>query len=236
MTVLVDRRDVPVVGVMIPPAEGSWVRVATDSGLVCGWLVADAPDAPGGVDAAGDGVEVAVVPAAPGAQVVFTGLTGDLLMSMVPADEAADRPHWWDRVVPSVRAALVARRQSAAARAACAAAEQATVAACDGHARWVDDLVDSAHEWADENSLCGEFDRFMSAHGLPGREREFTVTLEVSVKVETTVRVYARSEADAQNKDLDLGDVAEAVYRSLDANADGVAEICEFSVLAAEES
>lgn len=48
-------------------------------------------------------------------------------------------------------------------------------------------IVSAAHEYADANSLCGEFDRFMEAQGLRGRPREFScpVTVTVTARVRT---------------------------------------------------
>lgn len=49
------------------------------------------------------------------------------------------------------------------------------------HARWVDSLVEDAHQYANDNSLCSEFDRFMEEHDLPSREQDYYVTFRVSV-------------------------------------------------------
>lgn len=46
---------------------------------------------------------------------------------------------------------------------------------------WKSSLVSDAHEFADENNLCGEFDRFMREHDLPEREREYAVNYSVTL-------------------------------------------------------
>lgn len=56
----------------------------------------------------------------------------------------------------------------------------------DFHRARMDTLVSDAHEWADNNSLCSEFDNFMEQHGLPGRERDFCLRVDVSTTVYLT--------------------------------------------------
>lgn len=62
-------------------------------------------------------------------------------------------------------------------------------AACETLARnetWLEGLVADAHEWADNNSLCSNFDYFMEEHGLEPRTREYqariTITLDIDVE------------------------------------------------------
>lgn len=65
--------------------------------------------------------------------------------------------------------------------------------------RWTGELVDSAHEWADDNNLCREFDRFMLRHGLPTRERDYEVTVSVTMCATVTISVTATSEEGARD-------------------------------------
>lgn len=46
---------------------------------------------------------------------------------------------------------------------------------------WKERATEVAHEYADRNELCGEFDRCMSAIGLPTRSRTYRVTYEVTL-------------------------------------------------------
>ena len=46
---------------------------------------------------------------------------------------------------------------------------------------WKENATEVAHQYANDNSLCGEFDRCMEEIGLPTREREYTVTLTMNV-------------------------------------------------------
>lgn len=59
------------------------------------------------------------------------------------------------------------------------------------HDAWLSSLVSDAHQFADDNSLCSEFDRFMEEHGLPTRVREheieYTLTATVTYSGRATV-------------------------------------------------
>src|SRR5687768_566958 len=64
--------------------------------------------------------------------------------------------------------------------------------------RWTaeqDRLVEDAHQYANDNGLCSEFDRFMADHGLPTRVRDYEVSVHVCGTV--TVLVEASSGDDA---------------------------------------
>lgn len=60
---------------------------------------------------------------------------------------------------------------------------------------WRAGLVESAHEWANANDLCGRFDEFMEEHDLPRRLHEY----EVEVRVDVRVTVSAESEDEARD-------------------------------------
>lgn len=62
--------------------------------------------------------------------------------------------------------------------------------------RWKARATSIAHDYANRNSLCSEFDRCMEEIGLPGRSREYSV--EVHVCETTTVVVVASSEEEAE--------------------------------------
>lgn len=68
-------------------------------------------------------------------------------------------------------------------------------------ARIMERLNDSAHEYARDNSLCSEFDNFMSEHteiGLSPRERDYRV--QVPIEGYITVSVSASSEEAAEEQ------------------------------------
>lgn len=78
------------------------------------------------------------------------------------------------------------------------------------HQQWIDDLVEDAHEWADEHSLCERFDEFCSRHSLPTRERDYEVRVNVSMSTRVTVTRTAGSAEDAEDA-VDRDDVREAL-------------------------
>ncbi len=62
------------------------------------------------------------------------------------------------------------------------------------HQARIDRLVEDAHEWADDNSLCTRFDDFMDEHSLPRRSRDYDLRVEVRATVYLT-----RTGTDADN-------------------------------------
>lgn len=97
-----------------------------------------------------------------------------------------------------------------------AAALEADAAAQRGRAdlleRRIESLNDAAIEWADENNLCSQFDRFCEEHGLRGRTEDYEVTVRVTQFVTIHVSDAPR---DADRSDLtdliDSSTVAEIV-------------------------
>lgn len=80
----------------------------------------------------------------------------------------------------------------------------------EAHERFMSELVADAHVWADDNDLCGTFDRFMTEHGLEGRERGY------EVRVTGTFAVYLSRTAaseEAACEAVDKSDVIEALGR-----------------------
>lgn len=80
---------------------------------------------------------------------------------------------------------------------------------------WKERATQVAHEYAETNSLCGEFDRCMEEIGLSPRERSYNVTTHITVSV--PARALARSEDSAveQIDDLTTGDLRRAVEDAL---------------------
>lgn len=64
------------------------------------------------------------------------------------------------------------------------------------HKAELGEIVSDAHEFADDNDLCGEFDRFLEKHDLPSRNgRDQFLTVRVTATV--TVSGAGRTEEDA---------------------------------------
>lgn len=127
------------------------------------------------LEAAGETVWVALTPFEPGP--LWTGRVAREAITV----EQDTAPEWWCEQVANVMQALVRTDHASAA------------------------LVEDAHRWADENSLCGVFDRFMREHELPPRRREYHAPTTVTLTLDLSVPVVARYGEDAQslvNEDL----------------------------------
>lgn len=62
----------------------------------------------------------------------------------------------------------------------------------------LDALVRAAHEWADQHNQCEQFDVFCVEHNLPQREREYDVTVRVTLDVPVRLMV-GRAEDDVSD-------------------------------------
>lgn len=63
------------------------------------------------------------------------------------------------------------------------------------HQSWIDSLVEDLHEQANDRGFCGDFDDWMIDHGMPSRERTFTIPVDVTVRVH--VSATGRTAEDA---------------------------------------
>lgn len=68
--------------------------------------------------------------------------------------------------------------------------------------QWKENATEIAHQYANDNSLCGEFDRCMSEIGLRPRDREWQVTFSVTVNVEASDDDSAVEQAREEYPDL----------------------------------
>lgn len=194
-------------GVLVPadsvaalPADGAFVSVVADEGVCSGWLVLDADDRAEIAGGQSDRPVIAAVVSPDGTVAYPLVRRGDVQTAAAPGGASGT---WLsERELSMLRAALAAQRAAVAARRRAAEDRQK-------RDEWLESLVCDAHEWADRNSLCGEFDRFMEEHGLPGRARDYSVALTVSVTVPLSVTVFATSEDDARERAdmLDMADV-----------------------------
>jgi hypothetical protein len=97
-----------------------------------------------------------------------------------------------------------------------------------------DNLVDSAHEWADDNDLCQKFDQFMESQGLPGREREFTVSVSVSLTVNVDLPVTARSEQAARDEQFCISDLENLAAERVSRDGVYAVDVDDWSVFEVE--
>ncbi|MDA3636847.1 hypothetical protein [Rhodococcus sp. C-2] len=199
------------------PPEGAWVEVSAESGTVRrGWFSVD-PNI-----STEDQAHVSVIwVGAEEGQGVIESWSGTATSEqVVQFGQPFEAPPLWLRAYVGLlreRAAVSAEIESAQKvteelRNDLANQRAALQREREERSRWVDSLVEDACEWADSNSLCGEFENFMSEHDLPGRERDHEV--EVTVTASVTVTVSARS-ADGARESLDTSDVRDAISNDL---------------------
>lgn len=62
--------------------------------------------------------------------------------------------------------------------------------------KWKDELVTSAHRYADDNELCPKFDDFMDEWDLPRRMYDYSVMVEVTLKLPVMVSGHDDDEAE----------------------------------------
>ncbi|MBM4574990.1 hypothetical protein GS896_25830 [Rhodococcus hoagii] len=101
------------------------------------------------------------------------------------------------------------------------------------HRQWIDQLVDDAHEYANDNSLCSEFDRFMTEHNLPARQRDFCVSVDVMVRVKVDLTITAE-DSDSVDGEVD-SDLVESAVRS-ELGGHGSFDVTDWDVTAVEEN
>lgn len=65
--------------------------------------------------------------------------------------------------------------------------------------RWKEATTELAHDFANDNSLCSEFDRFMGEVGLRPRTREYSVRVEVVQRGYAYVSVEASTDEEARD-------------------------------------
>lgn len=66
--------------------------------------------------------------------------------------------------------------------------------------RWLDTLVEDAHEMANKHDWCSDFDTFCADHDLPGRTHLYEVEVAVTLTQRQRFRVEAASEDDAEDQ------------------------------------
>lgn len=79
------------------------------------------------------------------------------------------------------------------------------------HLARLEDIVDAAHRWADENDLCERFDDFMQEWGLRPRDREFYATVRATVEIRVSVTGSTADAAAAAVGDQMIADVLEGM-------------------------
>lgn len=211
------------------PVDGSFVSVTSDSGVVLGHLVvaqAAREVAAGGESGVRVPVAVVLDPRASyvgGESAVWFGCVA------VGAVRAGDEPYslaGWSVMRAGVLTALAAQAEAAQVR-------EEVVRVGREHRVWVDRLVESAHVWADENSLCSRFDDFMSEQGLATRAADYAVYVDVRLECRVRVDVSARDDDDAMQR-VDDEDVRSALADRLGSSTLVELEVSDWDADSAE--
>ncbi|MDH6293176.1 hypothetical protein [Rhodococcus opacus] len=203
------------------PPDGAYVALRD----AVGWLVVDPVDRAGQVRGGKAAVALLV-------QDVTPGVSGLLLAEVSPGDlvlrTESDTRALLDSERVLILQVLGEHRREREARAELAAARRE-------HEQRIESLVDDAHTWADENSLCGQFDRFMDEHGLRSRSREFVVECAVTITAKVSVRVSASDSSAAEDR-VESGEVARALGRQLGGFRRHGLELDDYTVTGVEEA
>ena len=145
-------------------SAGAVVCASLADGPVPGWLVVEE------TAAAGAQRQCAIV-RLDGCSVVSAGALSEVKVAGDPVPTEGEMPAWAPALAGSFWAARRARGEAEATRSALTALQ-----------RRVENIVDAAHEYADENSLCERFDDFMMEQGLRPRSREYMCVVDVTVR------------------------------------------------------
>ncbi len=92
------------------------------------------------------------------------------------------------------------------------------------HQVWIQNLTEAAHDRANDQGWCEEFDDWMASQGLDRRRRDYEV--EVSVRASVTVVMSSMSSADDARESIGLTDVWQALSRDdIDWDIEGVESV-----------
>jgi hypothetical protein len=151
---------------------GSVVCAVLSDGPVAGWLVVE-ESAPAGAER-----QCAVV-RLEGCAVVAAGPVSEVKVAGDPVPTEGEMPAWATALAGAFWAARRARAEAEAARSALTA-----------HQSRLERIVDAAHEYADDQSLCERFDEFMLDQGLRPRSREYLCVVDATVRVRIPVSAH----------------------------------------------
>ncbi|OKH61107.1 hypothetical protein EB73_31140 [Mycobacterium sp. SWH-M3] len=189
--VVVSRSVAELLGSGAEPGSVVWAATE-DNGPVPGWLVVEHHSCvPQG------GERRCAVVHADSCSVVVGGPISEvqIVSGPIPVDEPM--PEWVKALAASFWQTQEARTERDAAR-----------SALQRHEDRLERIVDASHEFADEHSLCGDFDDFMIGEGLRPRLRNWICEVDATVRVRIVV---AARNADVASSELDDGMVVGAL-------------------------
>lgn len=143
---------------------GSVVWAACERESAAGWLVVER------VVAGRERRCAIVMPDA--CSVVASGPISQVQVAAGPIPTEELMPPWVSAIAEAFWGGQDLRAERDAARAAVRAQEER-----------LESIVDAAHEFADEHSLCGDFDEFMIREGLRPRSHDYVCEVNATVRV-----------------------------------------------------
>lgn len=164
---------------------GAVMCVEVSGRTEAGWLVIDSIGVHGTQDR-----QCAVVGVGNGA-VLAAGPVSQVRVIGEPVPTADSMPAWAPTVASGVWVAAGLRIEQDQLR---RERDQARAAVAAGEAR-LERIVDAAHEYADENSLCEVFDRFMISQNLRPRSRDWMCEVDVTVRVRIPASAHSADAA-----------------------------------------
>lgn len=178
---VVSRSVAELLGCGVEPNSVVWAY-AEESGPVPGWLVIEHHSWVG----VGRERRCAIVQAE-SFTVVSAGPISEVQVASGPIPTDEPMPEWVPALASSHWEAQNARAERDAARSALQAHEQR-----------LERIEDASHEFADEHSLCSDFDAFMVSQGLRPRMSDWDNLVSATVRVRVTVRARNAEDAESQ--------------------------------------
>lgn len=164
---------------------GAVLCVEVSGRTEAGWLVIDSAGVHGSEDR-----QCAVVGVANGA-VLAVGPVSQVRVMGEPILTADSMPAWAPVVASGAWVAAGLRSERDQLR---VQRDQAREAIAASEVR-LERIVDAAHEYADENSLCEVFDRFMISQNLRPRSRDWMCEVDVTVRVRILASAHSSDAA-----------------------------------------
>lgn len=187
--VVASRSVAELLGSGVEPNSVVWAPTE-ENGPVPGWLVLEHRNCV----AAGRERRCAIVQAE-SCSVVTAGLISEVQVVAGPIHTDERMPEWVSALASSYWEIQEARAERDTAR-----------SALQAHEVRLERIVDASHEFADEHSLCSDFDEFMIREGLRPRMSDWDCEVDATVRVRVTVRARNADDAESEVDDAQVVD------------------------------
>lgn len=166
---VVSRSVAELLGAGVRPGVVVFAALAQNAKTPAGWLVVEE-------FVAAERERRCAVVGLESQSVLAEGLTSEVMVVGEPVATEDDMPEWAKAVAGGFWSVRALRGELNAAR-----------EALRGHEERLERIVDAAHVYADDNSLCEAFDRFMESQGLRVRSRVYVCQVVATVRVRIAV-------------------------------------------------